>query len=193
VKDILHDFAKIDKKLSVSIHSGNSTTIVQMLGSRRWDMGIAGDVVKDSNLCYDLYQEHEVFLVTPKGHRLYDKQFFTAEDIHGERVVLKEPGSSARTTLDNFFARKSIQIVPVMELSNIDSILNLAEAENCITFLADIALRGVDRKYFSNAKLRDERLFFSTFVITKPPSEYTNAKRQIINAFQNLIRERNSH
>jgi DNA-binding transcriptional LysR family regulator len=191
LKDILHDFAEIDKNLSISVHSGNSTTIVQMLGGKHLDMGIAGNVVKDLKLRYDLYREHEVFLVAPGGHRLYGRKIFTAEDIRGERVVLKEPGSSARTTLDNFLARNDARVVPVMELSNIDSILHLAEAENCITFLPDISLTDVDEKRFSKAGLKDERLFFPIYVITHPPSEYTNAKRQIVKAFLNRIYEKN--
>lgn len=183
VKDILHDFVEIDKNLSVSIHSGNSATIVEMLGNKRWDMGIAGNVVQDKRLCYDFYRKHEVFLVAPKGHRLYGKKFFSAEDIHGERAVLKEPGSSVRTTVDSFFTRDAVQIVPVMELSNIDSILSLAETENCIAFLPDISIRGVDKERFSKARLKESGLAFSTYVITHSLSEYTTSKRQLIIAF----------
>jgi len=183
VEDILHDFAKIDKNISVSIHSGNSARVVEMLGNKRWDMGIAGNVTQDNRLRYDFYRSHEVFLVAPKGHRLYGKREFSAADINGERVVLKEPGSSVRATLDAFFSRDKVRIIPVMELSNIDSILSLAETENCITFLPDLSIVGLDKKRFSKAGLKGEALSFSTYVVTHPPSEYTAAKRAVIQAF----------
>jgi len=183
VEDILHDFAEIDKNISVSIHSGNSARILEMLGNKRWDMGIAGNVTLDKRLRYDFYRSHEVFLVAPKGHRLYGKKEFSAADINGERVVLKEPGSSVRATLDKFFSQDKVRIVLVMELSNIDSILSLAEAENCIAFLPDLSTKGLDKKLFSKARRKGGALSFSTYVVTHPPSEYTTAKRAIIEAF----------
>ena len=183
VKDILNDFAAIDKNLSVSIHSGNSATIVEMLGNRRWDMGIAGNVIQDRRLCYDFYKKHAVFLMVPRRHRLYGKRMFSAKDIHGERAVLKETGSSVRSTVDKFFARDAVRIIPVMELSNIDSILGLAETENCITFLPDLSVRGVNKERFSKALLKGSELAFSTYVVTHPSSEYTTSKRQLIAAF----------
>lgn len=191
VKDILLDFAEIDRNLSVSIHSGNSSTIVEMLGNKRWDMGIAGNVIQDKRLCYSFYRKHEVFMVAPQVHRLYGKRYFSAEDLRGERVVLKELGSSVRTTVDNFLIRDAVQIIPIMELSNIDSILNLAETENCITFLPDLSIKGLDKDRFSKARLRGSELSFSTYVVAHPSSEYTTSKRRLIWNFIERIQIRN--
>lgn len=190
IEEILHDFARIDENISVAIHSGNSAAIVEMLGSKSWDMGIAGNVIKNERLLYTPYRQHEVFLVAPRGHRLYGRKVFTAQDIDGERVVLKERGSSVRATLDNFIIRDNVRIMPIMELSNIDAILNLVEAEKCLTFLPDLPVRDLSKGRFSKARLKGERLLFSTYVVTYPPAEYTSSKRSIIEAFLAGVNER---
>lgn len=192
VEEILHDFAEIDKNISVAIHSGNSAAIVERLGNKSWDMGIAGSVIKNTKLLYTPYKCHEVFLVAPAGHRLYGKEVFTAEDINGEKVVLKETGSSVRATVDNFILREAVQIMPIMELSNIDAILNLVEAEKCITFLPDLSVRDISAQQFSKARLKGEKLIFQTYVVTYQPSEYTSSKRRIIEAFIERVRLRNA-
>ena len=192
VEEILHYFAEIDKNISVAIHSGNSSAIVEMLGSKSWDMGIAGNVIKNKKLLYTPYRQHEVFLVAPKGHRLYGKKIFSASDINGERVVLKERGSSVRATVDNFIIRDSVQIMPIMELSNIDAILNLVETEQCLTFLPDLSVADIARGRFSKARLKGEKLIFSTYVVTYQPMEYTSSKRKIIEAFLERVRSFNT-
>ena len=111
--------------------------------------------------------------------------------MNGEKVVLKERGSSARLTVDNFVVRDNVQFMPIMELSNIDSILNLVETEKCITFLPDLSVRGLPKKRLSTARFEGEKILFSTYVITYPTSEYTSSKRRIIEAFLELVRTKN--
>jgi len=193
VEDILFDFAKINKNISITIHSGNSATIAEKMDDKSLDLGIAGNIIKNNKLLFAPYREHEVFLVAPKGHKLYGKTTFTASDINGEKVVLKERGSAARFSVDNFIIRNNIQLMSIVELSNIDTILNLVTIEKCIAFLPDLSICGLAKERFSAAQFKgEEKIFFSTYVITYPLSEYTRSKRQIVEAFLELVRGKNA-
>ena len=167
IERIMQCFAEINPSISVSIHSGNSRVIVEMLQSNSIDMGISGDMLIDANLHYKAYTKHEIFLVAPGGHRLYGRKSFTAVDICGERMALKETGSSVRHTIDAFFAKFAVISNMVVELSNLDSILSLTARENCITFLPDLfvskRLSGDDS--FSAARSAQEEIAFSTYVV----------------------------
>ena len=182
-EEILHKFSGLDKNLSVVVHSGNSAAIMEMLGRNTLDIGIVGNITGDINLVTTHYRQHEIFLVAPKGHRLFGKKNFLASDIHNERVVLKELGSSVRNTVDNFLQRYEVKTIPVMELSNIDAILSLVETEQCITFLPDLSVAALPNEKFSKARFQPEKLSFPIYIATYKPEHYTVAKWQIVKSF----------
>lgn len=185
IEEILQYFSSIDKSISVSIHSGNSKSIVEMLQNNRIDMGISGNVVQDANLQYMPYKRHKIFLVAPKGHKLYGNKTFTVDDIRDEPMVFKESGSSVRQTVDNFFGKYAVTPNSIMELSNLDSILNLVKREKCLTLLPDLSVQeklGKDRS-FSIAKSTDDSLAFNTYVVWHKEGMYAESTRNIIEQF----------
>lgn len=190
--EIMRHFSEIDRNISVSIHSGNSRAIMEMLRERTVDMVIAGDCAVDDALRHHFYKKHEVLLVVPKGHSLYGRPAFRAEDIHGERMVLKEMGSSVRDTVDAFLAKFQIPVEPVMELSNIDSILNMVIADHILAFLPDMSISTsrVRGDAFSIARSADEELCFSTYVVFRAPESYPEPTRRVIERFCSLMGNR---
>ena len=192
IERVMRYFAEIDPSISVAIHSGNSRAVVEMLQSNSIDMGISGNVLIDANLHYKPYTKHEIFLVAPRGHRLYGRESFTAEDIHGERMVLKESGSSVRHTLDKFFAKFAVIPNAVVELSNLDSILSLTAQENCIAFLPDlfVSKKLSSDDAFSIARPAQEEIAFSTYVVWRKDGSYSEAVRRIVERFCELVDEK---
>ena len=188
IEQVIQYFSEIDPSLSVSIHSGNSKAVIEMLLTSSIDMGICGNVLVNSNLHYKPYKRHEIFLVAPRGHRLYGLKDFSADDIRGERMVLKETGSSVRHTMNAFFQQFAINPAVVMELSNIDSILNIAEREKCITFLPDMSISeklSGDGK-FTFARPMEAGIAFNTYVVWRKDGLYTETTRAIIEQFCSL-------
>lgn len=185
IGEIKKQFSEIDSNLAISIHSGNSKSMLAMLQDKSIDIAIAANLSSYENFVSHFYREHEVFLVAPRGHRLYGKSTFTSEDIRGERMVLKEVGSAVRKTLSTFFNAYSITPDIVMELSNLDSMLNLVESEKCLTFLPDMSVEDITttRKGFSNARCKDHALLFSTFVIWHNSEDYDLVKKNYIEQF----------
>lgn len=191
IGEIKQQFSEIDSNIAISIHSGNSKTMLGMLQDRTIDIAIAGNLFTYENFTTHFYREHEIFLVVPKGHRLYGKSHFSSEDIRHERMVLKEAGSSVRETLNSFFSAHAIVPNIVMELSNLDSMLSLVGTERCITFLPDMSITdtALPKKGFSKARCKDSPLLFSTYIIWRSAEEYDSVKKQTIEklcALQNV-------
>ncbi len=186
IEKILQHFSQVDHSISVSIHSGNSQGIAEMLLNKKIDMGISGDVLANPSLAYQLYQRHEVFMVVPAGHRLYGQATFTARDVENERMVLKETGSSVRRTINIFFEETGITPQVITELSNLDSILNLVRRENCITFLPDLSVPDTSAKDspFSAASHAKGPLCFNTYIVYHKDGMYTEYTRKIIEQFR---------
>lgn len=197
IADIMRYFSEIDSALSVSIHSGNSKSIIEMLQNHSIDLAISGDVPVSDNrgdnpgysLIRHFYKRHEVFMVAPRGHALYGKTTFTSEDLRGQRVVLKEAGSSVRKTVDVFLDKFAINPVIVMELSNIDAILNLARSERCLAFLPDMSINNAQtsEELFSVARSEEHDLSFSTYIISHAPEKYADTTRRIIDRFCEVV------
>lgn len=188
VSTILHHFAAIDPQLSISIHSGNSSAVLEMLQERSIDLAIAANVPPTGPLVSTPYMRHDLFLVIPPGHRLYGKTTFCCDDIRGERMVLKEPGSAVRRMVDAFLRDFSIVPAVLMELSNIDSILALVREECCLTFLPDMSL--ADKGSAADQPLCVARcedmpdLYFLTYVVSHPMRAYPENTADIITRFR---------
>ncbi len=189
IADIMRYFSEVDSSLSVSIHSGNSRSIVEMLLDHSIDLAISGDVVVNDSLRQNFYKRHEVLMVAPRGHALYGNPTFTGEDLQGKRVVLKEAGSSARKTMDVFLDKFAVNPIIVMELSNIDAILNLAKSELCLAFLPDMSINEthISEGLFSVARSEEHDLSFSTYIISHAPETYAETTRKIIDRFCEVI------
>lgn len=190
VTDILRRFAAINPRLSISIHSGNSAAVLEMLQDRAIDLAIGGSVPAPGPLISTPYMRHDLFLVIPPGHRLSGRSTFTREDIRGERMVLKEPGSAVRRMVDGFLQQCGLDPVVVMELSNIDSILSLARKENCLTFLPDMSLREniTTESPLGVARCQDmPDFFFLTYIISHPLSSYPDSTAEIIARFRENV------
>lgn len=189
IADIMRYFSEIDSAISVSIHSGNSRSVVEMLRNHAIDLAVSGDVLVGDNLRRHLYKRHEIFLMAPKGHSLYGKTTFSGDDIRGRRVVLKEAGSSVRNTVDAFLAKFEVNPVIVMELSNIDALLSLAKSEQCLTLLPDMSISDaqIADGSFSVARCEEHDLSFSAYITAHPPEAYADTTRKIIDRFYEIV------
>ena len=80
-----------------------------------------------------------VHFVVASQHPLAQKGALTKADLLQEDFLLTERGMSYRRLLDEWMARDSLQIQPVLEAGSADLILTLVEQGAGISFLPDYA------------------------------------------------------
>ena len=182
-------FTDVADNIVISVSSGNSRALLKRLEEHTIDMAIVGDVIRTPHFNYQFYKQHHIHLVVPRGHRLYGKKEFSHLDLRGERMVLKEVGSSARKAVDAYNEAFSINPVVVMELSNIDAIFCLSCQEKCLALLPDLFITGYGdtKQLFSTARCTDMDLGFSTYIVWHADGNQSGATRGIIEKFVQLL------
>lgn len=185
---ILNKLALIAPQTSISIFPGSTATLLEMLRESVIDFAIVGESHADAGMCFAPYKKHEGGLIIPAGHRLFGNKYFTREDVCGERLILKEKGSTIRNMADTFFRQAGLTPYVFLELSNIDAILNVIIQEKCLTFLPDFSLRQskISSRLLHIAKTKEYDFCFSTFVAHRPLELYIPQTRELISAFMAL-------
>lgn len=105
---------------------------------------------------YIIVKEHEIntSLITSAENELALKEELSLEDISCEPLILTEKGMSYRQTFEEYAAKKSIELKPILETGDTELICHLVEQGAGISFLPDF----VTEKYVKNGKIKQVRL-----------------------------------
>ncbi|MBO4318327.1 MAG: LysR family transcriptional regulator [Mailhella sp.] len=184
--DLISKFQTINNKIKLSIHSGNSRSLIEQLLLKQIDMAIASNVTSARFKNCFFYKKHRIYLIVPKGHRLYSEKLFSPADIQGERVVLKEPGSAVRAGVDSYLKKNGLSIDVFAEFSNFDSMLEVMLKNKCIAFFPDDIISHVNMSsdLFSILDTDQSPIEFSTYFyirnIATYPENYQKYMAEII-------------
>lgn len=88
----------------------------------------------------------DVHFVVSTKNRLAEKDTIVIENLLEESFLLTEKGMSYRRLLDEFLARNSIEVQPVLEMGNTDLICHLVEEDTGISFLPDYVTEDAVRR-----------------------------------------------
>ena len=105
---------------------------------------------------YVIVKEHEIntSLITSAENELALKEELSLDDISCEPLILTEKGMSYRQTFEEYAAKKSIELKPILETGDTELICHLVEQGAGISFLPDF----VTEKYVKNGKIKQVRL-----------------------------------
>lgn len=83
-----------------------------------------------------------VHFVVSAGHPLAKKKLLCKEDILGQDLLLTEKGMSYRRLLDEWLAKESMQVQPVLEVGSADLLCRLVQQGMGMSFLPDYVTQG---------------------------------------------------
>ena len=114
--------------------------------------------IYDTNYIIAAEEMIGVHFVVPAAHPLASKQRLSLEDLKGQDFLLTEKGMSYRRLLDEWLARSSMELEPVLELGQADLLLELTEQGQGISFLPDyVTAEAVRRGTVKLLELEDFR------------------------------------
>ena len=189
VDKIVNIFHEIDSSVTVSIVSGNSSSVLQMLLHGDVDMAVSGSQTLENKLKRFFFKKHNVYLFAPQGHPLYGKKTFNAKDLKSQKIISKERGSAIRQTVDTYLNKYSIQVDSVVELSNLDSILDLATKEKCLSFLPEThqSIENSTIKQESLLIAQEGDLYFDIHFYFLPEHRYTPSHLAFFSKLQQVL------
>jgi len=141
------EFRRRYPKMSLQIYTGDTGHLLELLDHNEADLILTlDDHIYNPN--YVIVEEEALdvhFVVSPEN-LLVQKDFVTIEELMQYPFLLTEKGMSYRRLLDEWLARYSMEIRPVLETGRADQICALAEENAGVAFLPDYVTAQSVRK-----------------------------------------------
>lgn len=134
----LSDLRSAHPNLTVHLTTAGTGELFRLLDHNEADLVCTLDThIYNSSYVIAAEEPVGVHFLVAANHPLAKKEKLTKADLLCEDFLLTERGMSYRRLLDEWMARDSMQIQPVLETGSTDLILRLVEQGDCISFLPD--------------------------------------------------------
>lgn len=122
VTDMLAAFNVRYPGIYVSVTVGNSRDTLRDLLDYRTDVAVLAHVDPDTRLVAIPYRQHRVVVMCPADHAFAGRRAIRARDMEGERLIVREAGSTTRRAFDQAMREKDVRPKVVMEIGSRESI-----------------------------------------------------------------------
>jgi aminoethylphosphonate catabolism LysR family transcriptional regulator len=104
--------------VKVSVSTGNSQDVLDRLLDYRADVGVLAQVFKDKRFVSTPFSEHPVVIFTSSEHRFAKRRSIRTAELQGERLILREQGSTTRMALEHALKAAKVEPQVVMEIGS---------------------------------------------------------------------------
>lgn len=118
VTQMLADFSQHYPDIKVSVSTGNSQDVLDRLLDYRADVGVLAQLVKDDRFLSVPFSRHPVGIFTSTTHRFARRRSIRLAELQGERMILREHGSTTRKALELAMQKAGVEAEVVMEISS---------------------------------------------------------------------------
>lgn len=122
VTDMLAAFNARHPGLYVSVTVGNSRDTLRDLLDYRTDVAVLAHVDPDPRLVAIPYRRHRVIAFCPIDHPFAQRRGIRVRDMEGQRLILREAGSTTRRAFDQAMREAHVRPKVVMEIGSRKSI-----------------------------------------------------------------------
>lgn len=122
VTDMLAAFNARHPGLYVSVAVGNSRQTLADLIEYRTDVAVLAHVDPDPRLEAIPYRRHRVVVICPSDHSFARKKSVQLREMEGERLIVREAGSTTRRAFEAALDRQGVVPKVVMEIGSRESI-----------------------------------------------------------------------
>ena len=122
VTDMLAAFNTRYPGIYVSVTVGNSRDTLRDLLDYRTDVAVLAHVDPDLRLIAIPYRRHKVVVMCPVDHAFAQRRTLRARDMEGQRLIVREAGSTTRRAFDQAMREADTRPKVVMEIGSRESI-----------------------------------------------------------------------
>lgn len=115
VTNALDEHAPQERELAVELVTANSIVVRSMVGDRRADLGVCAarpQGTPNPGLVTEALCEDEVVCGVPRGHPWAQRQSIGRQDFLRTPMVVRDPSSNARWTVDSMLKREGLEMAP---------------------------------------------------------------------------------
>jgi aminoethylphosphonate catabolism LysR family transcriptional regulator len=104
--------------VKVSVSTGNSQEVLDRLLDYSADVGVLAQVFKDKRFVSVPYSEHPVVIFCSTEHRFARRRSIRTAELQGERLILREPGSTTRKAIESALKAAKVEPQVMMEVAS---------------------------------------------------------------------------
>lgn len=131
---LLEEFARAHPRILVSVSTGHSKDILDMVLTEEAQIGIARAISHPEIENTPLYEEELVLTVNPK-HRFAERETVDLSELEDEQLILFDRASGNYELTKSLFREAGVQEPRIMELDNIEATKRMVEHHLGIAFL----------------------------------------------------------
>ncbi len=122
VTEMLARFHERYPDLTISVTTGNSQEVLQDLVDFRTEVAVLAQWEEHDRFFAMPYSEHPLVVFVNVDHPWAKRASVRIQDLDGQNVILREPGSTTRKALEGALTQAGIRINPVMEIGSREAI-----------------------------------------------------------------------
>ncbi len=138
--DVLKSYIAAYPMVDLKLRCHRSETILEMVGKNLVDLGVITLPQVAGNLVSKVIWRDPMSLVFPRGHPLASLRNIRLGDVAKYGLILPEPGTTTRKTIDDAFSKRKLVPDVAMEVAYIETIKGLVKAGLGISILPDKAV-----------------------------------------------------
>ena len=135
--DMIVAFKSRYPAIDLEVWFGNSQRCFERVLSYEADVAILAEVQSDPRVTTRLYSTHEVVAFVNSDHPFFQKDGILMSDLHRQKVVRREAGSTTRAAIETETGKRGIEMEPILELGSREAIWKAVEQGIGIGFVAD--------------------------------------------------------
>jgi aminoethylphosphonate catabolism LysR family transcriptional regulator len=120
--DMISAFSRRYPAMEVRVRFGNSESVLRELLEYRTDVAVLAHFADDPRLHVIPYSRARVVVFVGSGHRLAARKSIRIGELQGERMIVREEGSTTRKAVDAALARARVKPRIAMELASREAI-----------------------------------------------------------------------
>lgn len=138
------DFSKAYPGIKVTLKVGGSGEVINWVNDKEVALGVTGTRVEGSWLECEPWINDELVLIAPATSYWHKKNEISPEELTGYPLILREPGSGTRKTVENRLKKKGITLDKckvVLEVGSTRSVITAVQAGLGLSFVSRWAAR----------------------------------------------------
>ena len=136
--ELARNFKRVHDALELTVSIGSETSTLRGLQDFDIDVGIVAEPPPTEGLHIAPFRSERIIAVVPSNHPWTHRPSITTQDIEGEMVILREPGSKTRHRVERACQQKNVHVNCVMEINSREAILHAVANGMGIGFVTQV-------------------------------------------------------
>ena len=163
---LVPSFHETYPNVKILVEEGSSTEMVRSVAAFRNEIAVAAKTEMLRNVEFVPFRKEKLVLFAANNHPFANREHIRFDELRDQNMIMKQKGSGTALTVEQTFFRRGMTPTTNVELSNLESIIEMVEKGEGVAFLAEMAVKGAaEEGRVKIIPIQDQELFMLTYVV----------------------------